>query len=85
MFDKLKEKVFLKHLKNAELDKYGVLRCRSGKELIAFIYVLDNEETIYVFNQYKKYRSEIEKIIAKQRDNATCVHVADQTDLGYNA
>lgn len=84
MFDKLKEKLFLKHLKNAELDKDGVLRCRNGKELVAFLYVLDNKENIYVFNEYKIHRAKIEEIIANQRNNATHLHVADETDLGYN-
>ena len=84
MFDKLKNRFFLKHLSKAELDEYGVLRCRNGKELIAFIYVFDGKEFTYVFNRYKSYRTQIEKVIAEKRDNATRVQVCDWADMGYD-
>lgn len=84
MFGRLKNRFFLKHLSKSELDKYGVLRCRNGKDLIAFIYVFDGKEFIYVFNRYKKYRTQIEKVIAEKRNNATCVQVCDWADMGYD-
>ena len=74
----------MKQLKKSELDEYGVLRCRKGKDLIAFIYVYDGKEFVYVFNPYKKYRTEIEEIITQKRDNATCVPFCDWPDLGYD-
>lgn len=82
MFDKLKERFFLKHLEKAELDEYGVLRCCNGKYLIAYIYIFDEKEFLYVFNRYKKYRSQIEKVIAQKRNNATRVHFCDWADMG---
>lgn len=84
MFDKLKETIFLKNLKHADLDREGVLRCCNGKELIAFLYILDNKEYVYVFNKYKVYRTKIEEIIAQNRNNATCIHIVDETDMGYD-
>lgn len=85
MFDKLKDFIFhYRLLTDSEIDEFGALRCHNNKYLVAFMYVLDGKEFIYVFNEYKKYRNEIEKIFAEKRNNATHLHVADETDLGYD-
>ena len=84
MFDKLRSSFFVKHLSKAELDEYGVLRSQNGKNLIAFIYIFDGKEFIYVFNSYKSYRTQIEKVIAEKRNNATRVQICDWADMGYD-
>lgn len=90
MFSWIKEKLLYwqknVRLANPEIDSEAVLYCGIGKFRlpVAFLYSIEGKEYLYVFQEYRKYRSEIEKIFAEKRDNSTHIHVIDQEDLGDN-